>query len=285
MKKIGLKYPVCALYSDASGSVGYSNGMIIGKAMSAAIAWTKNNVKLYADDGVDDTDQSISGGTITFGLNELIYEVQAMILGHELNNGELIVNESDIAPYVGFGFYGKVKRNGAFKYRAVWLKKVQFGEPNDDTNTQGETMAFQTPSIEGSIMKDVNGDFKQEKVFDNEQDAKAYLNSKAGLPVNASAGLTALSMTGTGGTLTPAFSTSNRNYAYTGLTGTSVTVTATAANHAIKLYVDDVFVQNLTSGVASAAISMSAGTKKIKIVANEQGKTTQTTEIIVVKTS
>lgn len=283
MKKIGLKYPVCANYSESTGKVTYSNGIVMGKAMSAGIAWTKNNAKILADDEIDEIDQSVSGGTINLGINELIYEVQAMVLGHQLKNGELFINELDIAPYLGFGFYGKVKRNGMIKYRAVWLKKVQFSEPNDDTNTQGETVAFQTPSIEGVIMKDMNGDFKQEKVFDNEQDAKAYLNEKAGIPTSASAGLTGLVVTGTGGTLTPAFSASNRNYAFTGLTGTSFTVTATAESHNIKLYVDDNFTQNLTSGVASSAIQMAAGTKKIKIVANEAGKTTQTTEIIIIK--
>jgi hypothetical protein len=135
-------------------------------------------------------------------------------------------------------------------------------------------------------MKDINGDFKREKIFDTEADAKSWLNGKAGIPVSASAGLTGLTMSGTGGTLSPAFSTTNRYYTFGGLTGTSFTITATAANHTIQLYVDDVLTQTLSSGVASSSVAMAtAGTKKLKIVAFEAGKQSQTTEIIVVKSA
>lgn len=285
MKKVGVKYPVCALYDDSTGSPVYTSGAVMGKAMSVALAWTKSNVKIYADDAVDETDQSITGGSVTLGINELIYEIQALVLGHSINgSGGLIVNELDIAPFVGFGFCGKVRRNNTDKFRAVWIKKIQFNEPNDDTNTRGENAAFQTPTIAGEIMKDCKGDFKEDYLFDTEADAISFLNNKIGIPVTASGGLTALAMTGTGGTLSPTFSANNRYYTYSGLTGASCTVTATAADHIIQLYVDDVFIQKLTSGAASSAISMgSSGSKKLKIVAAEVGKQSQTTEIIVVK--
>lgn len=183
MKKIGLKYPVYALYSDATGEPVYTAGAVIAKAMSAGIAINKNNVKLYADDDLDEVDQSFIDGKITLGLNELPLETQGVLLGHDVDEatGELTANESDMAPYVGHGYYGRVKREGVYKWRAIWLHKVQFGEPNDDTQTQGETLTFQTPTIEGIIMKDINGDWKSENVFDTEAAAKTWLNTKAGI--------------------------------------------------------------------------------------------------------
>ncbi len=287
MKKVGLKYPVCALYDDSTGSPVYSSGMVMGKAMTANLAWTNNSVTLYADDALDDIDQSITGGTEALGLNELTHEVQAFILGHQINgSGEFIINENDLAPYVGHGFYAKVKRNGAYKYRAVWLYKMQYSEPADDNTTKGETAAFATPTINGTIMKDINGNMKIEKLFDMEVDAIAWLNTKAGIPVASSDGLTGLIMTGTGGILSPSFGVSTRYYTFVGLTSNSFTITATAANHTIKLYVNDVLTQTLTSGVASSVIAMATtGTKKLKIVAYEPGKQSQTTEIVVVKVS
>jgi phi13 family phage major tail protein len=287
MKKIGVRYPVAAFYDDSTGSPTYSSGFVISKAMKIGLKWTKNSTECYGDDALDDTDQSITGGTETLAVTELTHENQSKMLGHAINgNGELVVNSDDIAPYLGRGFYGKVKRNGAYKWRAVWLTKVQYGEPDDESETQGEKVTFQTPTIEGKIMKDINGDFKREKIFDTEADAKSWLNGKAGIPVSASAGLTGLTMSGTGGTLSPAFSTTNRYYTFGGLTGTSFTITATAANHTIQLYVDDVLTQTLSSGVASSSVAMAtAGTKKLKIVAFEAGKQSQTTEIIVVKSA
>ena len=187
MKKVGLKYPVFALYSDLTGVPVYSSGTVMGKAMSAGLAWDKNDVKIFADDAVDEIDQTIVGGTETLALNELTHEIQSLLLGHIVNaSGELIVAETDIAPYVGHGFYGRVKRNNTNKFRAVWLTKMQFAEPNDDTTTLGETIAFQTPTVSGEIMKDIIGQFKQEKLFDTEAEAKAWLEGKAGITAQCS---------------------------------------------------------------------------------------------------
>jgi phi13 family phage major tail protein len=285
--KVGLKYPVCASYDDSTGSPVYTGGRVMGKAIAEDITIDSNNTPVYADDALDELDTSFKSGKTAIELNDLSVEEQAFLLGHAINatTGELVANANDASPYVGHGFYGRTVKNKVSKWRAVWLTKVQFSEPADSTKTQGESVAFQTPKIEGTIMKDINGDWKQEKTFDNEADAIAYLNEKAGLPVTASAGLSALAVTGTGGTLSPAFGASTRYYTYSGVTGSSITVTATAALQTIKLYIDGVFSQILTSGAASAAIPVAIGTKKLTIVAQEAGKTSQTTEIIVVKTA
>jgi hypothetical protein len=104
--------------------------------------------------------------------------------------------------------------------------------------------------------------------------------------VVASGGLTALSLTGTGGAIAPAFSAVVLKYLFSGVTGTSVTVTATAASHTLVLFVDGVYSQVLTSGSPSAAIPVTIGVvKELTIFANEAGKVTQVTEINVLKTA
>jgi phi13 family phage major tail protein len=118
VKKIGVKYPVAAIYDDSTGTPVYSGGFVIAKAMKIGLKWTKNSADLYADDALDDTDQSITGGTETLAINELTHEVQSTMLGHKINgNGELVVNQDDMAPNMGHGFYGKIKRNSAYKWR------------------------------------------------------------------------------------------------------------------------------------------------------------------------
>lgn len=112
------------------------------------------------------------------------------------------------------------------------------------------------------------------------------VSGKPSLGLTASGGLTALALTGTGGALTPAFNNGTYYYAFSGVTATSVTVTATAASHNLALYIDGVFSQNLVSGSASAAIAMAAvGSKKLTILAAEAGKTQKLYEIVIVKTS
>jgi phi13 family phage major tail protein len=274
MAKIGLKYPV--FKSDTTQGV-------IGKAIQADISITTNDAKLYADDGIAEIDNSFQSGTITLGIDDLSDEIQEALFGHAVSDGELTASGEDVSPYVGVGFYGKKVVSGVKKWRAIWLHKVKFSEPEDTNATKGESVEFGTATTEGTIVLDDNGDWKSEKTFDNEADAIAYLNDKAGIPVEESGGLTGLSLTGTGGTLSPTFSAGVRYYSFGTVSATSVTVTATAAGHNIKLYVDGAFSQTLTSGAASAAIPVSSGTKKLTIVAQEPGKKSQTTEVIVIK--
>jgi hypothetical protein len=117
-------------------------------------------------------------------------------------------------------------------------------------------------------------------------EATIKISGKPSLGLTASGGLTALSLTGTGGALTPTFANTTYSYAFSGVTGTSVTLTATAANHTLALYIDGVFSQFLTSGIPSSAIAMSAvGSKKLTIVAFEAGKTQKIYEVVAVKTA
>lgn len=181
-KKIGLKYPVYAFYSDVTGSPAYSGGAVMAKAISANVSWEKNDGKLHADDDIDELDNSVKSGTIAFELNQLSDAVQADLFGHKItDDGEVAISESDISPNVGSGYYGKVKVDGAVKWRTVWLPKVIFGIPNDETKTKGESIEYQTPSIEGTIMRDITGRFCYKKLHDTEAEARAYLNAKAGI--------------------------------------------------------------------------------------------------------
>lgn len=116
-------------------------------------------------------------------------------------------------------------------------------------------------------------------------DATIKVSGEPDLNLTASAGLSGLSLSGTGGTLSPTFASGTYYYTFGGVSATSVTLTATGSGQTIKLFVNGEFTQNLTSGAASSAVSMSLGSKKLSILANEDGKTQKMYEVIVVKTS
>jgi predicted secreted protein len=117
-------------------------------------------------------------------------------------------------------------------------------------------------------------------------EATIKVSGKPTLVMTASTGLSALSLTGTGGTLSPTFSGSAYSYTFSGVSATSVTVTATAASHTLKLYIDGAYSQDLTTGVASSSIPLTLNVgKKLTIVAQEEGKSQVVYEVIAVKTS
>jgi hypothetical protein len=117
-------------------------------------------------------------------------------------------------------------------------------------------------------------------------EAVLKISGKPTLNITASGGLTALTLTGAGGALSPAFGTALRSYTFIGVTAASVTVTPTAASHTIKLYIDDVYIESVTSGVASSSIALTiAVSKRVTLVVNEVGKTEITYNIILNKVS
>ncbi len=204
MAKIGLKYPVYAAATESTSAITYSGGAVLAKAITANIAITTNDIKLYADDVVSESDHSFSSGTIAVNIDDLTNAAQIALLGNTegdtvdagIGTKEIIAKGSDTPPYVGFGFYAKKVVAGVNRWRAIWLKKVQFAEPADDAATKGETTEYQTPTIEGTIMVDVTGHWKNEGTFSTEALAKAWLDGKAGIAAK-SAGVTSSVASGT----------------------------------------------------------------------------------------
>jgi phi13 family phage major tail protein len=171
MAKIGLRYPVY----NANGKKG-----VIGKAIQADINITTNEVFVYGDDAVAETDKSFRSGRITLGLDDLNDIIQEDLLGHAIDeDGEVTASGDDTSPYAGIGFFGVKRVNNITKYRAIWLPKVQFAEPNDTNTTKGENTAFSTPTIEGVIMLDDEGNWKKEQTFPTAAEAVTYLKAKA----------------------------------------------------------------------------------------------------------
>ena len=185
MAKVGLKYPLYAILGEDGA---YAGGGVIAKAIKASVTAESNDVKLYADDGVAESDKSFKGGKISLNVDDLTNKVYCDMLGHTytaVSESEpatpetVLANANDIAPYVGVGFYGRVVRNGKPSYLAKWLKKVQFAEPADETETRGDAVNYQTPTIEGDVFQLDNGDWKDQAEFKNEADAKKWLEAKA----------------------------------------------------------------------------------------------------------
>ena len=66
----------------------------------------------------------------------------------------MIFDADSMAPYMGLGFIVKKVHNSVIKWRLILLYKVQFKVPDFSIETQGETVSFQTPSLEATILRD-----------------------------------------------------------------------------------------------------------------------------------
>lgn len=186
MAKIGLKnFRFGILTEDNDGNASYGVGQKPAKAISCSVDISNNDVKLYADDTVAESDTSFQSGTVTLGIDDEDDGTMATLLGHEIVNGEMVRNASDVAPYVGLGRIVTKMVGGAYKYKVEFLKKVKFSEPSQENNTKGESLEFGTSELSGQVATLANGDWSVTKTFDSMSDAQTYLDSFFGAGTSA----------------------------------------------------------------------------------------------------
>lgn len=156
--------------------------------MNIKVSPKTNTAKLYANNRVVETATNVSDIAIEAELQALPLEVQADLLGHALDvaSGSMVYNTGDKAPYVAFG-YQRTKANGKNVY--VWLRKVKFEEVSEETVTQGETIAFQTPKLSGTAIEDKNGNWKH--IADDDTKGTAVGDYLATIPTSGAPDLVA----------------------------------------------------------------------------------------------
>lgn len=224
MAKIGLKYPVYKT-STAAG--------VIAKAIQADISIEINDAKLYGDDALAEVDKSFKTGTITLGITDLSDTVQAALLGHALTAGVLTAKSTDTAPHTGIGFYGVKMVSNVKYYRAIWLPDVQFAEPADANVTKGESLAFGTPTLVGTIFEDSTNVWKEETTVATAALAQAWLEAKAGITAQVATPVPSVAAGTYSGTqtvaLTCATGTAKIYYTTNGLTPSAASTEYTTA--------------------------------------------------------
>ena len=189
MAKIGLQNFLFGVLTEASdGTATYGAGTKPGKAISCNVEITSNDVKLYADDAVAESDTSFQSGTVTMGIDRDDLTTQAALLGHEITDGNMVRNANDVAPYVGLGRIVTLMQDGAYKYKVEFLNKVKFSEPSQEDTTKGEDVEFGTVEIEGQVSTLQSGDWGIAQIFDTRTAAVTYLNSLFGTTAAAKTG-------------------------------------------------------------------------------------------------
>lgn len=136
---------------DDKGEETYGTPVKLAKAISAELSVEVAEAILYADDAASESVKAFKSGKITLGVDELGATNAAALLGARVDSkGVLVSSTEDTSPYVAVGFRA-LKANG--KYRYFWLYKVQFSNPSASLQTKNDSISFQNPSIEGTILR------------------------------------------------------------------------------------------------------------------------------------
>lgn len=193
MAIIGVSKPYVAKYSNTDTTVSYTSGQILDKMTEIDISINSaEDNNFYADNSIAESDSSFSGGSVTVNTADLGPEATALVLGitpvpiadisgvTDEDVNELIFDDDQRSPYLGFGCIIKKRVNNVDQWRAIILTKIMLAVPNDAATTQGETIEWQTPQLTGTIMRDDSAKhaWKREATFTTEAQAETYIKAR-----------------------------------------------------------------------------------------------------------
>ena len=130
---------------DENGNESYGTPQKLAKAMSADLSVELAEATLYADV------KEFKSGTLSLGVDDIGAAVASDLTGATIDsNGVVISTGEDGGDPVAIGFRAK-KSNGKYKY--FWLYRVKFGIPATALATKGDSITFNTPTIEGTVLR------------------------------------------------------------------------------------------------------------------------------------
>jgi phi13 family phage major tail protein len=152
MALIGLdKLHYSKITEVSDGTETYATPKLLAKAIKADLSIELAEAVLYADDCAAEVVKEFKSGKLSLGVDDIGRTAAQDLTGATTDdNGVLVSSGEDIGSPVAIGFRAQ-KSNG--KYRYIWLYKVKFGIPAANLQTKGDSITFQTPTIEGTVLR------------------------------------------------------------------------------------------------------------------------------------
>ena len=152
MANIGLdRLYYAPITESATGDETYGTPVMLAKVISADLSVELAEATLWADDGPSIVIKEFKNGKLSLGVDDIGRAAAEALTGAVTDsNGVLVSSSEDSGKSVAIGFRA-MKANG--RYRYFWLYRVKFGVPGDSLATKGDSITFQTPKIEGVVLR------------------------------------------------------------------------------------------------------------------------------------
>jgi phi13 family phage major tail protein len=129
----------------------YGTPIKLAQAMKADLSVELAEAVLYADDHAAYVIKDFKSGKLSLGVDDIGTTAAQDLTGAVLDdNGVLVSSGENEGTPVAIGFRA-LKPNG--KYRYFWIFRVKFGVPSTSLQTKGDSIAFSSPTIEGTVMR------------------------------------------------------------------------------------------------------------------------------------
>lgn len=160
---------------------GKSSGVVIGKLVNANLTVNMASGDLYADDALAEQISEFSSGSIAMETDDMEDDVAGEVYGCTVTDGEVTYNKDDTAPLGTLGYYKVMMRKGIKKYKTYIYPQTRAAIGNDNAQTKGNSITFQTTSTAFTVFADDNGDWRKTKTFTTQAEAVSYLKTECGI--------------------------------------------------------------------------------------------------------
>lgn len=174
MADFGLRYP-CFI------AKGKTKGVVLGRLVTANLTVNTASGELYADDELAERIEVFSSGNLAMETDELSDENAAEIYGCKVELGTVTYNKDDVAPRGALAYFKVKIISGKQSFKVFYYPQVSAVLGNDNAQTRGSTITFQTTNTSFTIFADSEGDWRQTKVFETVDEAQDWINEKCGV--------------------------------------------------------------------------------------------------------
>lgn len=163
----------CLLLTDDETAVTYDVVKSLAPVMTIDIQPSQATGVLYGNGAQQENIGKITGVATKLEVNKVPIEVRAEILGHKFDNGVMITNTEDEAPYIALGYRVECT-NGCDEY--VWLLKGRAQEIASTAQQQTDKINFSTDKLDiNFIPRDYDGHLK----FDGDTSNDNFTSAQA----------------------------------------------------------------------------------------------------------
>ena len=181
MAEFGAKYPCFK-----SSATGVTAGVVLGKLVSANLTVNLASGELYADDTLAEQLSEFASGSIAMETDDLTDDNAEKVYGCTVSEGLVTYKQGDTPPLGKLAYYKVLMRNGTRMYKGYYYPKVRAAIGNDNAQTRGSSITFQTTQTTFTVFADTDGTWRQTKEFDTEAAAKSWVQTQCSISVSNS---------------------------------------------------------------------------------------------------
>jgi len=151
---------------DTQGNETYGTPQILAKAIKADLSIELAEATLFADDAAAHVIKTFKSGKLSLGVEDIGVTAAADLTGAVVDdNGVLVSSGEDDGCLAAIGFRALKPNN---KYRYFWCYRCKFAAPPTNLQTKGDSIQFQTPTIEATLMRRNKPDAKDNHPWKSE---------------------------------------------------------------------------------------------------------------------